>query len=252
MPAAATCTLTREEVLRFHEDGFLGPYILCAPDEMAGIRARIESEVLTRDGKNARSRDHCRHLDSRVIYDLVTHPAIVERMVALFGEDIVIWSSNFWTKEPGGKEIPWHQDFNYWPINPHLNLTAWIAIDECTVENSCVRIIPGSHKRILQHVKAGENMAFSEMAQMQGVDLGKAVSMELKPGEFFFFNERTLHQSNKNISNKRRMGLAARLTLPFVKLRQDGSAPLFHGHKAVLVHGQDRFRINDYQEPPVS
>jgi len=252
MPTAAmTFSLSKAEILRFHEEGYLGPYALCTPDEMAAIRSRIEREVLPQNGPNPNSREHCRHLDKRLIYDLVTHPAIIERMIALFGPDIVIWSSNFWTKEPGGKEIPWHQDFNYWPLNPHLNLSAWIGIDECTEENSCVRIIPGSHKRILQHVKSAEGMAFSEMAQLQGVDISKAVSMVLKPGEFFLFNERTLHQSNKNISNKRRMGLAARLTLPFVKLTQDRS-PLFPGHNAIVVHGEDRFQINRYQQPPIA
>ncbi|MBI3832372.1 MAG: phytanoyl-CoA dioxygenase family protein [Planctomycetes bacterium] len=251
MTTAAACTLSKQDVLRFHEEGYLGPYALCTPAEMAAFRERIEREVLTKDGPNPRSREHCRHLDCRLIYDLVTHPAIIERMTALFGPDIVIWSSNFWTKQPGGGEIPWHQDFNYWPLNPHLNLSAWMAIDACTEENSCVRIIPGSHKKILQHVKATEGMAFSEMAQMQGIDVNKAVRMVLQPGEFFFFNERTLHQSNKNVSNKRRMGLAARLTLPFVKLNQEGP-PLFPGHNAILVHGEDRFGINRYQDPPVA
>ena len=83
------------------------------------------------------------------MYDLCADPAITDRVVSLLGPDIVLWSSNFWTKQPGGKEVPWHQDINYWPLDPPLNVTAWLAIDEATVENSCVRIIPGSHKKML-------------------------------------------------------------------------------------------------------
>ena len=34
---------TPEEVARYHTEGYLGPYTLCSPEEMATIRARIET-----------------------------------------------------------------------------------------------------------------------------------------------------------------------------------------------------------------
>ncbi len=249
MQATLAQGLDRVQVLRFHEDGYLGPFALCTPEEMAGIRARIEQEVLTRDGPNPKSRDHNRHLDSRVVYDLAAHSEILSRAATLFGPDLVCWSSNFFTKEPGGKEIPWHQDFNYWPIDPPLNLSAWLAIDRVTEENSCCRIIPGSHHKIVPHISAAEGMAFGEMADPRGVDESKAIPMELEPGEFFLFNERLLHQSHRNRSSRRRMGFAVRLTLPFVKVPHD-VPPLFPGHRAVLVAGEDRFGLNRLQQPP--
>ena len=58
------------------------------------------------------------------------HPAIIDRIAGLLGPDIVVWTTNFWLKEPGGAEIPWHQDINFWPIEPPVNVSAWIAIDE--------------------------------------------------------------------------------------------------------------------------
>ena len=241
--------LGKTEVLQFHEEGYLGPYALCTPGEMSGIRARIEREVLTRDGPNPKSRDHNRHLDCRLVFELAAHPEIIARAASLYGPDLVCWSSNFFTKEPGGKEIPWHQDFNYWPIDPPLNLSAWLAIDPVTQENSCCRIIPGSHKKIVPHIPAPDGMAFGEMADPRAVDESKAIPMELRPGEFFLFNERLLHQSHQNRSRLRRMGLSVRLTLPYVKITHD-RPPLFPGHRCVLVHGEDRFGINRVQAPP--
>ncbi|HYF50425.1 MAG TPA: phytanoyl-CoA dioxygenase family protein [Planctomycetota bacterium] len=247
--AVETQRLSREEIERYHVNGYLGPYALCSPEEMAQIRKRIEEEVLTTDGPNPKQRVQGRFQDKKLIYDLCTHPAIRERIACLLGPDLVLWAQYFFTKNPGDKEIPWHQDFAYWPIEPAVNLSAWLAIDEVTTENSCVRIIPGSHKRIVQHVKSTEDKAFGQMADPSGVDDSQAIDMVLKPGEFFLFNEKLLHQSNANVSNKRRMGMAVRYTVPFVKIDHE-RPPLYPNHRAILVNGRDVLGFNKLQAPP--
>jgi hypothetical protein len=238
--------LTRAEQLFFEENGYLGPYAACTPEEMASIRKQIEDEVFTTESPWQKVRGQSRHLDKVVVYDLCTRPAILERMAGILGPDLVLWRSNFFVKEPGGKEIPWHQDYNYWPIKPEINCTAWMAIDPVTVENSCPRLIPGSHRVALEHVKAGQEMSFQEMVNPRFIDESKAINMELKPGEFFLFNEKTLHQSNPNRSNKRRMGLAVRITVPRVKVDH---SQLFEGHKVILVRGEDRYKLNQTTGP---
>jgi ectoine hydroxylase-related dioxygenase (phytanoyl-CoA dioxygenase family) len=241
--------LTLEEVAHFHENGYLGPFPLCTPDEMATIRERIEQEVLTTDGPNPKTRIQCRHLDQRFLYDIAANPAIADRAESLLGPDLVLWATYFFIKEPGGKEIPWHQDFNYWPLEPVVNLSAWLAIDPVKVENSCVNIIPGSHKKIVPHLPSREGMAFGEEADPSQVDASKAIPMELKPGEFFLFNERTLHQSERNRSDKRRMGMTMRITVPFVKVVHDIS-PLFPGHANMMLRGEDKMGFNRIVAPP--
>ena len=206
--------LTRDEVDFFVEYGYLGPYAAMPPDEMAGIRAEIESAVLTTEGPNPRSRMQSRHMDSAVVYDLATHPAIIDRIAGLLGPDLIVWATNLWLKEPGGKQIPWHQDINFWPLEPPVNASAWIAIDEVTVENACVQIIPGSHRQSLPHTRAEADMAFLKMADPTTFESSAAVNMELKPGEFFLFSERLLHGSSRNASQKRRLGISVRVTLP--------------------------------------
>jgi ectoine hydroxylase-related dioxygenase (phytanoyl-CoA dioxygenase family) len=242
-------SLCREEVDCFHERGFLGPFALCSPAEMGDLRTRVENEVLSTPGPNPKNPLQCRHLDRRVVHDLVTGPAILDRMASLFGEDLILWATYFFNKEPGGKEIPWHQDFNYWPLEPVVNLSAWIAVDPATRENSCVRIIPGSHKKIVRHVPSRDGMAFGEEADPAEIDESKAVEMELRPGEFFLFNERLLHQSNRNDSNRRRLGLTCRVTVPLVRIEHD-RPPLFPGHANVVVRGADRMGFNRLAEAP--
>ena len=235
--------LNRAEVDAFVADGYLGPYAAMSPADMAVVRREIEQSVLTTDGPNPRSRVQSRHIDQPVIFDLATHPAIIDRIAGLLGPDLIVWATQLWLKQPGGAEIPWHQDINFWPLEPPVNTSAWIAIDEVTVENSCVQIIPGSHRDSLPHTKAEEEMAFGEMADPDSFDVGGAINMELKPGEFFIFSERTLHRSSKNTSAKRRLGMSLRVTLPMVHIFQD-NPPLHAGHTAILARGQDVMGFN--------
>lgn len=253
-PPSETFRLSPRECARFHEEGYLGPFALCTPAEMEEARGRIEREVLTSDGPNPKNRLQGRHMDHRLVYDLVTRPQVLDRMESLYGPDLILWATYFFNKEPGGKEIPWHQDFHYWPIEPAVNMSAWIAVDPATTENSCVRIIPGSHRRIVPHITSREGMAFGQEADPEAVlkaqEGREIVEMELAPGEFFLFNERLLHQSEPNRSQKRRMGLTMRVTVPLVKVFH-GTGPLWPGHKNMVVRGKDTMGFNELASPPI-
>ena len=242
-----TFALSEDERLAFRDNGYLGPFTLCSPEEMAEIRVELD-RILGEGAKviSEQSPAHNRHLDCRLVHDLASHPAIVQRMASIVGPDLFLWRTHFWVKEPGGAEIPWHQDYNYWPLEPAVILSAWIAIDEARLDNSAVQIIPGSHRTILPHVPSPQGMAFGEMADPSRVDTSKAVDMVLKPGEFFLFNERTLHHSFKNTSTDRRLGLASRVIPGIVNvLRYDGDR-----HRLVKISGEDRLGFNQLCDPP--
>lgn len=242
--------LSRAEVDFYVENGCLGPYAAMTPAQMTPIREAIDTNVLNSAGPNPRRPMQSRHMDQPEVYDLASHPAIIDRIAGLLGPDLVVWTTNFWLKDPGAAEIPWHQDINFWPIEPPVNISAWIAIDAVTVENSCLRIIPGSHRQFLPHTRATEEMAIAEMADPNACDLSQAVNMELKPGEFCLFSERLLHASSKNTSDKRRLGLAIRVTVPFVHIFQD--THLHPGHTAILAKGVDVMGFNRYAGRPSS
>ena len=61
-------------------------------------------------------------------------------------------------------------------------------------------------------------MAFPEMGDLNFIDAKDAVNLEMQPGEFVLFNERTLHHSEPNRSDRRRIGLAVRVIIPIVKV----------------------------------
>ena len=232
--------LNSNEIETFRSQGYLGPYSLCSADEMMQTAKQIES-VLNTDPPDHKNRVHNRHLDNQLIHQVSTDPQIVKRMACLYGDDLLLWRTNFFVKESGAKEIPWHQDFNYWPLEPPIIVSAWIAIDQSTVENGCLKIIPGSHRRVIPHIESKPNVQFNRMGDPDYIDLNNIVTLEMEPGEFILFNERTLHQSDPNRSSMRRIGLAVRVVIPIVKVL-DWDSP---EHSLVPISGKDRMRIND-------
>ena len=232
--------LSVKEANQFRNQGYLGPYTLCSPEEMLKRQPEIV-DILDTDAPDHKNRVHNRHLDYPLIYKLATHPSIVDRMSSLYGPDLLLWRTNFFVKEPGAKEIPWHQDFNYWPLEPPIIISAWIAIDSATLENSCLQIVPGSHRKVIPHVKATSDMAFGQMGDLDYVDASNHVNLEMQPGEFVLFNERTLHHSEANRSDKRRIGLAVRVIVPIVKVF-DWDSPK---HELIVISGKDTVKFNN-------
>src|SRR5271170_5581315 len=99
-PSPGDHALSREEIKRFHDEGYLGPLKAVTPEEMAVIRNHIDTVVLQKDGPNPKTRLQSRHMDSRVIFNLAAHPAIIGRMRSLYGSDLILWATNFFSKEP--------------------------------------------------------------------------------------------------------------------------------------------------------
>lgn len=236
--------LSSAEASQFHEQGFLGPFTLCSPQEMAEIEPiltrTIASPAPGAEGAGDFQRIHNRHLDTPELLELALRPPIRERVAGLIGPDLLLWRVHFWNKPPGASEIPWHQDWNYWPLEPAVIISAWVAVDRVTRANACVQLIPGSHRTIRKHIPSPPSMGFQEMADTTGVDFSTKVDMELEPGQFFLFNERTLHHSEVNRSSQRRLGFALRIIPPLVRLLSYDSPH----HGVLLMQGRDTLGFN--------
>jgi ectoine hydroxylase-related dioxygenase (phytanoyl-CoA dioxygenase family) len=245
MTACISAPLTRGQVLEYYRDGYLGPIMVVPPEDMEQIRRRIDLEVFSSAGPNPNqhgSRIHCRHLDHPFLMDLLRAPVLIDIARSLLGDDVMVWSSNFWVKPPGGTAVPWHQDIDYWPLNPQLNITLWLAIDPTSRENGCLQVIPTSHRSRYEHRQVAGQMLDRE-AQFASDGLPAPVPLEMQPGECVLFNERILHHSAPNVSSQRRTGLGIRLTAPFVHVDQDGPV-LYPAHRCVMLTGKDRFGLN--------
>ena len=75
------------------------------------------------------------------------NPRILALVEDLIGPDFVCWGTHYFCKMPHDpKAVPWHQDASYWPFTPARTVTCWLAIDDSSVENACMSVIPGTHR----------------------------------------------------------------------------------------------------------
>lgn len=245
-----TQELTPQQIQFFEENGYVGPFTALPKEAMPNIREHINTKVINHPSGFHRNAGQCRHFDDETVWQLCKNPHVLSTTQSLLGPNIVLWRSNFFAKPPGGVAVPWHQDGEYWPLDPQVNITAWLAIDPATKENSCVRVIPGSHKHALPHIIFDEeerkHNALRYQVDLSHVDESKAIDIELKPGEFFLFNEKTLHYSPPNHSDKHRLGLAIRMTAPQVNVNHD---KVTTDHYCVLLSGEDTHQLNTYGRP---
>lgn len=229
--------LTREQVSAFNRHGYLAGIRIFSDEEIAGFR-RYFDELLAKTiaaGGDSYSISTA-HLRYRRVYDILTDPRIVGRIKDLLGEDVIAWGSHFFCKMPGdGKRVSWHQDSSYWPLTPSMAVTAWLAIDDATVENACMRYIPGTHHLGHLTYMLNENDESNVLNQtILGVEnLGEPVNVELKAGEISIHSDLLLHGSEPNQSSKRRCGLTLRYCSAVVR------AALGWNAKGVVVSGKD-------------
>lgn len=245
--------LTKDEVRRYHDQGWLGPFTLVSVEEMAEVRQIIDEQILEpgrAQGLHERDYFHNRHLDNRCVYDLLSHPQLVDKAATILGPHLVLWRTNFQIKLPLSEqgdwdtEIPWHQDCAYYQPSPNVILSAWIAVDETTKANGCMQVLPGSHRRLYPHIHTPGLDRFAKAADLSTFDPGKAVDIELQPGEFIFFNESTLHYSPPNRSETRRFGITPRLTVPFVEVGNRAKI------EVLMLKGEDYMGDFNTVEPP--
>jgi non-heme Fe2+,alpha-ketoglutarate-dependent halogenase len=207
-------TLTPDQVARFNRDGYLKPFRIFSPEEIADLRTYFD-RLLARylaEGKDSYSISTA-HLRHGRVWDVVTHPRIVAVVTDLLGPDVIGWGSHFFCKMPGdGKTVAWHQDASYWPLTPSKAVTVWLAVDDADRENACMRFLPGTHT--LGHITYSLSETDEANVLNQTVPdvakYGDPVYVELKAGEASVHSDLLLHGSEANRSARRRCGLTLR------------------------------------------
>jgi phytanoyl-CoA hydroxylase len=103
-----------------------------------------------------------------------------------------------------GSEKPWHQDTAYFDWTPLGGIIGvWIALDEATVENGCMQVIPGTHLLgPTPHYHLRDCQIVDER-----VNVDRAVVVPLKPGGVLFFSGLIHHGTPPNVSGDRRRAL---------------------------------------------
>jgi phytanoyl-CoA hydroxylase len=155
-------TLTEEQVAAYDRDGFvLVPDVF---DEETLAQAREEIEPHERQVNDfLRQVDGGRisvaaadrltvalHLVTRSerLRDLCADPRLAGLCADLVGPRVRLYWDQAVYKQPHNDEpVPWHQDNGYTYVEPQAYLTCWIPLVDATLDNGCVWVLPGYHRR---------------------------------------------------------------------------------------------------------
>jgi ectoine hydroxylase-related dioxygenase (phytanoyl-CoA dioxygenase family) len=144
---------------------------------------------------------------------LVADPGLLDIAELFVGSDIALFASHYISKPPGdGLPVLWHQDGSYWPLAPMDVVTLWLAVDDSTPENGCMRVVPGTQHMDLQQLhpsRASENVLGSQMDDAM-VDESAAEDVIVPAGGVSVHHPNVVHGSNANTSDRRRFGLTIR------------------------------------------
>lgn len=227
--------LTHEQIEHYNRYGYIMPVRLFSSKEIAEIRGYFD-QLLARyqaEGKDSYSISSA-HLRHGQVWDVLTHPRIVEVVSDLLGPSVIAWGSHFFCKMPGdGKTVAWHQDSSYWPLTPSKAITVWLAVDDADRENACMQYLPGT--QVLGHLtyQLKEDDASNVLNQVvpEIEQYGEPIDVELQAGEASIHSDLLLHGSGANTSSRRRCGLTLRYTPGDVR------AYLGWNEKGVVVAG---------------
>jgi phytanoyl-CoA hydroxylase len=144
---------------------------------------------------------HFPHKISEVMAQALAHAAIVEVLTRVIGPNVKCMQSMLFIKASGKPGQAWHQDEFFIPTRDRSLAGAWIALDDATVENGCLWVIPGSHRHgIIWPQRKHDDRRFdcTGEAMYYPYSDDDAVPVEVKKGSIVFFNGYLLHRSLPN------------------------------------------------------
>jgi ectoine hydroxylase-related dioxygenase (phytanoyl-CoA dioxygenase family) len=153
---------------------------------------------------------HQPHYVSPVMDKYVRHPQICGVLSQITAAHLPFWDgsvkcmqSMLFVKPPGFQGQAWHQDEIYIPTRDRSLIGAWIALDDATIPNGCLWVVPGSHRSGYLFPQRDHNNAdeFDFAGESYGFDESQEVPVEVKAGTLVFFNGYLLNRSRKNRSN---------------------------------------------------
>ena len=224
--------LTSEQLAFYAENGYVVVRDIVPPDVLARIRDAItQITAEAQAGRSMRVSDvliepdaatgvataavkaPLRKLNALVPHDAFFHsvaasPPILDVVAQLTANAlrIMLYSDQVFLKPAHcGSAKPLHQDNSYFRVAPHSHgVTCWMAVDDATEENGCMRYIPGSHKLgLLPHKQISAAHLTPEAS-----DLGREIPVPVPAGAAIFHHLLTLHSSEANTSDKPRRAWA--------------------------------------------
>jgi hypothetical protein len=204
--------LSEAQVQAYERDGFVFPVDVLSAAQVRAHRQELEAWERARGAAIDFPEKSKSYLLFNWADQLVHHPRILDAVEDLIGPDILVYHSTLFLKEAHTPAfVRWHQDSTYFYLQPHLHVTAWVALSEASVQAGCMQALPGSHRwGALEHDDKPEPMNL--IRRGQGIsgrfDQAQGQFMPVGAGQMSLHHTDLVHASGGNDSDDRRIGYA--------------------------------------------
>jgi phytanoyl-CoA hydroxylase len=214
--------LSETQIAAYRRDGFVVVPDVLSPAEVAELRAVTDEfvrssakiaandEIYDLEDSHSAAEPRVRrikapHAHHEAYKRASRHPGIVSLLEQLWGS-VRYDTGKLNLKSAGyGAPIEWHQD---WAFYPHTNddlAAVGIMLDDFTMENGPMMVVPGSHKGpVFDHHGPDGRFCGAMDPNDPGLDYAKAVPCLGKAGSITIHHVRLVHGSATNFSGQER------------------------------------------------
>jgi ectoine hydroxylase-related dioxygenase (phytanoyl-CoA dioxygenase family) len=185
------------------------------------------------------------HKQDPYYWEILKNSGVTQVLNDLLGKDTTLITSKLNTKAPsGGSAVEWHQD---WAFYPHTNddlLAFGLMLEDVTLDNGPLMVIPGTHKGPLLSHKNNDMFCGAISADDPLFKAEQAVTLSGKAGSMTIHHARTLHGSAPNLSDRNRLIL-------FYEVAKADAWPILGASSYIHSLGQRKF-WDDIQERTIT
>jgi phytanoyl-CoA hydroxylase len=260
------------DLAQYQRDGFTLLEDFVSGDELALLRAETtricRSEFLQPANGDASDISdvevlrqflciHFPHKLSPIMLDLISHPRAVTNLVEVIGPDVKAMQSMMFVKAEGKPGQAWHQDEYFIPTRDRSLTAVWIALDDATVSNGCLWVLPGSHQAgVIYPERQIDDDRFDCTTEAYRFPYRDedSVPVEVEAGTAVIFNGYLLHRSLPNTApgSLRRAVvnhyMSAQSLLPWRPPRDGEHMAMVDDRDIILVAGTDPYAYKGLEE----
>jgi phytanoyl-CoA hydroxylase len=262
------------DLARYREDGFFLVEDFLSPNELAVLRSESTricrnevGPVVVSDAADSELSDmevlrqflciHFPHKVSAIMLALLSHPQAVANLVEVIGPDVKAMQSMLFVKSEGKPGQAWHQDEYFIPTRDRSLTAIWIALDDATVSNGCLWVLPGSHRAgVIYPARQIDDLRFDCTVEAYHFPYHDedAVPIEVAAGSALIFDGYLLHRSLPNVAPgglRRAIAnhyMSAQSLLPWRPPRDGEHMAIVDDRDIVMVAGKDPYAYKGIEE----
>ncbi len=229
---------------QFERDGYVVVENVIDAGLVDEARQHVEWLLARNPGLRPEQLGHTLMADDPFWVRLIADDRLLDIAKQFIGPDIALFASHYIAKPPhDGQAVLWHQDGSFWPLDPMEVVTLWLAVDDSTPENGCMRVIPGTHRMGLKELRRRDDVVSVLGADTDSAyfDESWAADVVLRAGGVSIHHPTIVHGSDANNSAKWRRGLTIRYIPTSTRITTPGPWP-----SAFLLRGRAVPGVNNY------